>query len=79
MITQQANSGKVEYEWEGRKKTLYYVYSKPIDSYVAVSIYEEELMQIITSVRITIGVAIFVITSYSIHYTKLYELPITTH
>lgn len=58
MIDLNKNSGKVEYEWEGKDKILFFNYAESIDSYVAVSIYREELMDIIKEVRNAIIVAI---------------------
>ena len=49
---------KIEYNWEGDKKFQYYQYIPSIESFVAVTIYEHELMGIINHVRNTILVAI---------------------
>ncbi len=68
-FTMMANSGKEEgkmaYDWQGRPKFQYYKYYEPIESYVATTIYESELMGIIRNVRnaviiaIVLGIAIF--------------------
>lgn len=51
--------GRIEYMWEGRKKMLYFEYVESIDSYVAASIYEKELMGIVNNVRNAIFIAVF--------------------
>jgi methyl-accepting chemotaxis protein len=53
LISSGSNKGKTFYRWEGRMKYQYFQYVERIESYVSVSIYESELMQIIN--RITLG------------------------
>ncbi len=60
MIALNTDFGKVEYEWEGKDKMLFFKYVKSIDSYVAVSIYIDELMGIIKAVRNSILIAILI-------------------
>lgn len=58
------------YEWEGKEKTLYYVYSKPFDAYITAGFYQEEMDRIPGQLTkailifglITLAVIIFVIT-----------------
>ncbi len=65
MVNSGKKEGKMTYDWQGRQKFQYYKYYEPIDSYVATTIYESELMGIIRSVRnaviiaIVLGIAIF--------------------
>ncbi|MBN2484342.1 MAG: Cache 3/Cache 2 fusion domain-containing protein [Bacteroidales bacterium] len=67
MDTQKAGVQKLRYEWGGEWKYQYYQYVKPIESFVSVSLYEEELFGIIRKVRngiifaISVGVLLFVI------------------
>lgn len=62
--------GKTRYMWEGKQKFQYFQYIDAIKSYVSVSIYEEELMNIINTTRnalivaIISGVLIFIIINY---------------
>jgi len=58
MLEVNADAGKVEYHWNGKSKILFFKYAKAIDSYVAVSIYREELMGIIKEVSYSILAAI---------------------
>lgn len=65
-----ADMGKTKYMWEGRQKYQYFRYIDAIKSYVSVSIYEEELMQIINKTRnaliiaIVFGVLIFILINF---------------
>ena len=66
LINSKSDHGKTHYKWEGKQKYQYFKYIKSIQAYVSVSIYEYELMGIITEVRmvlmisIIIGIIIFV-------------------
>lgn len=60
MLNFNEDLGEIEYEWEGKNKKLFFKYAKSIDSYVAVSIYTEELMGIIKTVRNSILIAIII-------------------
>lgn len=51
---------KSRYQWEGKWKYQYFQYLELIDSYIAASIYEEELFGIIRSVRNAILIAILI-------------------
>lgn len=61
------NVFKSRYLWEGEWKYQYFTYFAPIESYIAVSIYEEELFGVIKKVRngilgaIIIGIVLFFI------------------
>lgn len=67
MVNTHKATGKVSYPWQGRDKIMYFQYLPKIKSYVAVSIYVDELMAIITEVRnailisVLIGVVFFII------------------
>jgi len=58
---------KIEYEWDGRQKFQYFHYVDDIESYIAVTIYKEELMGIVNKVRnliliaILFGIGLFVV------------------
>ena len=64
--------GKLTYEYEGRKKVLYFENVDAINSYVAVSIYQDELMGIVNSTRnalivaILLAIGIFILINSSI-------------
>ena len=51
-------SGKTFYSWESQKKIQYSKYVKEIDSYIVVSIYENEMMQILNHLRNVLIIAI---------------------
>jgi methyl-accepting chemotaxis protein len=53
-----SNSGKVQYMWEGKSKFQYFEYIKELDSYVAVTIYEHELMGIINQFKLAMAIAL---------------------
>lgn len=61
-----SNRGKTKYEWEGKTKYQYFKYIDRIDSYVSVSIYENELLDLIYQTRnsiiiaLVLGVLIFI-------------------
>ena len=67
MANSHQSKGKTTYLWEGKKKLQYFEYIDKIDSYVATTLYEHELMGIINKVRIAvlfsiiIGVGIFIL------------------
>lgn len=52
MVAQKAAEGKVYYLWEGRQKFLYYEHLSEINAYIAVSIYEDELLDIVRQQRL---------------------------
>lgn len=58
MVATPEKKGVIEYNWPenetGRKKKLHFVYYEPIDAYIASSIYEDELIEIISNLRISI-------------------------
>lgn len=50
---------KVYYRWEGKDKILYFNYVSEIESYVCISLYEDEMMQILRHIRNAIFLAVF--------------------
>jgi methyl-accepting chemotaxis protein len=48
------NKGMVYYEWEGRMKYGFYEYSEIIDSYIATSFYEDNMLSILKRIGIII-------------------------
>ena len=58
MFNSGQDQGKINYEWEGRSKIQYYKYFEPIESYVATTLYEEDLMGMVNQTRNGIIVAI---------------------
>ncbi|MGE4288076.1 MAG: methyl-accepting chemotaxis protein [Salinivirgaceae bacterium] len=67
-----STKGKTYYQWEGRLKYQYFKYIERIESYVSVSIYESELMQIVNQITIglilamIIGLGVFILINSSI-------------
>lgn len=64
------DKGKTQYTWEGRKKFQYFRYLKNIDSYISVSVYEDELMGAVNAQRNMI--LIVLIISMAIIFTLIY-------
>lgn len=60
MIHSDKNEGKMEYAWNGETKYQYYKYIDVIDSYVAASLYEDEIIEDINKTRNAIIIAIIV-------------------
>lgn len=64
--------GKTFYQWQGKLKYQYFQYIERIESYVSVSIYESELMQIVNQITIglilamIIGLGVFVLINTAI-------------
>ncbi len=58
LVTAQTKQGKTNYEWEGKTKYQYFEYLEPIESFVCVSIYEHELLDIVRQVRMAILIAV---------------------
>lgn len=60
MLESSTKKNKSEYLWEGKTKYQYFEYVEKIDSYVAVTIYREELMDIVNETRIAIAIALII-------------------
>ena len=66
MLNDPNKAGKMDYLWEGQAKFQYFNYVKVIDSYVAVTVFRKDYMDIVRQTRtalvmaILIGVVIFV-------------------
>jgi methyl-accepting chemotaxis protein len=67
MIADDDGYGTSSYLWEGKMKSQYFRYIKPMESYVAVTLYQEEFLaiirqtQIATIVALILGIAIFIL------------------
>ncbi len=67
LLSQEKSEGTVNYEWEGKPKTLYYKFSEETKMYICASLYESEFMasivreRTIISLAILIGLVIFII------------------
>jgi methyl-accepting chemotaxis protein len=59
IIAEKSGSGKTYYKWDGKEKVQYFKYIPEIESYVAASLYEDEMLDIIKSLRNAIVIAIF--------------------
>ena len=60
LISSKEITGKTRYMWEGKMKYQYFKYVEPIESFVSVSIYEHELLGMVTKVRNAIMLAIVI-------------------
>jgi methyl-accepting chemotaxis protein len=58
LVNSKSKQGKTLYMWEGKQKYQYFKYIDRLESYVSVSIYENELMNIVHEVRLAILIAI---------------------
>ncbi len=58
MIAHDDGIGSSEYIWEGRKKIQYFKYIPEIESYVAVSIFQDEFLKIVRQVTYAILIAV---------------------
>jgi methyl-accepting chemotaxis protein len=67
MVADEDGYGNVQYNWEGKVKQQYFKYIPEIESYVAVTLYQQEFLKIIRSttysviLAILIGIGIFII------------------
>lgn len=79
LVTNASKEGKTRYIWEGKRKYQYFKYIDRIESYVSVSVYEDEFHKAVNIFReavliaFTLGVLLFLFTTtlYSKHLTKL--------
>lgn len=60
IISSASEHGKTNYEWQGREKIQYFHYIPEIESYVVVSLYYDEMIEIIESLRNAIVIAILI-------------------
>jgi len=60
LIGSNKEEGKTKYEWEGRTKYQYFKYIDRIESFVSVSIYEDEFLERINITRNSIIIALLV-------------------
>lgn len=82
IIKSNQSVGKTHYVWEGEDKFQYFQYIEPIESYVSVSIYEDELLGIINQIRnaiiiaIILGIVIFIIVNIQVskYITKVLNM-----
>ncbi len=58
LIADEDGYGTSEYAWEGKRKQQYFKYIPKIESYVAVSIYQDEFLKIVRRVTYAIVVAV---------------------
>jgi len=79
LLNSSSNEGKTKYTWEGRVKYQYYKYIDRIESYVSVSVYQDEFYNAVNIFRKAVILAfalgvllfLFVITVYSKQLTKM--------
>jgi methyl-accepting chemotaxis protein len=81
LIESKSEKGKISYIWpestEGKSKVLYYEYIPNIESYVALSFYQEDLFQKLGAVRISILIAVLISISLFILIVTLISKNIT--
>lgn len=75
ILASKSESGKLFYTWEGKSKIEYFKYVKDIESYVVVSLYEDEMMQMIKNIRnaliVAIVLSIIVILMINFYISKM--------
>ncbi len=76
LISSKSNEGKTYYLWEGRQKiSIFLNMLRSIESYVSVSLYEDELLGIIESIRrailiaVVLGILIFILVNTQVSKT----------
>jgi methyl-accepting chemotaxis protein len=81
MISSGSDEGKIDYIFEGKEKVLYYRYVKEIESYIAVSFYEEEMLKVLNQMKLimllAILISIIVIVTINIYLSKMITDSIT--
>jgi len=60
IIEAKTNQGKNSYVWEGNNKIQYFRYIEEIESYVAASLYEKEMTEILDKLKIVLVLAIII-------------------
>jgi methyl-accepting chemotaxis protein len=72
LIESNKDEGKTKYEWEGRTKYQYFKYIDRIESFVSVSIYEDEFLERVNKTRnsiilaLIVGILIFIVINTAI-------------
>ncbi|WP_066628697.1 methyl-accepting chemotaxis protein [Labilibacter marinus] len=61
LTSQENNQGSFTITNNGETSIFYYNYSKYIDAYIIVTVFKSDLMQIVTSIKTTIGIALIII------------------
>lgn len=80
MIAQNDTVGKVNYEWQGDEKVLYYKYNDKIKSYVCTSLYMDDLLALservrfITIMAIVFGILLFI--GINIYLSRSITVPV---
>lgn len=69
--------GKSNYLWEGRMKAQYFKYVKPIEAYVAVTLYQDEFLKVLRKPLIAVIIAILVGTTIFVLINTLISRSIT--
>ncbi|TAJ11962.1 methyl-accepting chemotaxis protein [Marinilabiliaceae bacterium JC017] len=64
MIANPNKQGKSQYTWEGKRKFQYFKYLDSIKAFISVSIYENELLDIINQGRMAFFIAFFVAIAF---------------
>jgi methyl-accepting chemotaxis protein len=58
IIAAKTDSGKTLYDWEGKAKIQYFEYAPEIDSYISVSLFEDEIFHMLHKIRNAIVIAL---------------------
>jgi len=59
MVDSKASTGKMEYLWQGRKKIQYHAYVEKIDAYLALTIYQDDVISAIRDIITTTVIVTF--------------------
>lgn len=57
MIAAKSETGKTFYTWQGKKKIQYFMHVPEIESYISASLFEHEMLDILSHIRIAIIIA----------------------
>jgi len=82
MFAAKESSGKMRYEWEEEAGTFwkyqYYQYFEPMDAYVAITFYEENLLQELKQVRNVIVIAVLLAVAVFVLFISIIAKQIST-
>ncbi len=77
IINSKSERGKIEYEWEGEDKLLYFRFVKSIDAYIVITYYKSEITDIIIENIIVLGIIFIIAITLLILIIRLVSRTIT--
>lgn len=77
IINSKSESGKIEYEWEGEDKLLYFRFVKAIDAYIVITYYKSEITDVVIDNVIVLGIIFIVAITLLIIVIQLISRSIT--